>query len=622
MPTTTQPQFDLAELAERYEILGELAGGDAAMTFIGRRRADGADVQISVFAAPQGDEGNALSHLAADVNLLAGATHPNLVPILEGAWTGQDGFVIVTRRMTAATLDERLLKRDEAFSLPRIAAILSQINGAIAWARERKVVHRCVSARSIVIEPGTDRALVAFVPRALPLTEMPGPEEDARTIAQLARAMLTRSAGAAAHERAEQPLGELRPGLPDAVVAQTEQLLSPSREAPAPDVIGYIGAIAMAESLKAGEEHLERTRSLIEEQKRAHQAQLEKERREHDAQLADERARHQKAVNDQAKKFQKEREEFERQLRKDNDALTKERTALAQEREAHRRDCERLRREREEHEREITRVREQLEWEAAALATQQELYARTDEYKTPVLEERPAIVPEHPRPSRPSRLARAWNARGALRSRPVVTAAAVAVLIILIALVVGTFDRSRQSIAGVASESARRRVVDSVAGGVEPSVPNGVPSASSPRDGASDSLGVPADLIAGVAASRAAPSSLPAAVPSVPASASGVPADLLSSVAARADSAPQIPWWRRILRRDRDTVTRRVAPPVTDTAPKLDTILATPPVMRWDTLIRRDTLRRDTLRRDTSVIRDTTRRDTLVVRDTLELRAP
>ena len=601
--STTQPQYDLAELAERYEILGELAGGDAATIVIARRRDDGADVQITVFTAPQGDEGNALSHLAADVNLLEGATHPGLVPILDGAWVGQDAFAIVTRRITAPTLDELLLKREEVFSLPRIAALLSQVNGTIAWARERKVVHRCVTPRTIFIEPGTDRPLVAFTARALPLTEMPGAEEDARTIAQLARVMLTRGGGAAAEERAEQPLGELRPGLPRVLITQTEQLLSPSRESGVPDVIGYIGAIAMADALKAGEEHLERTHNLIEEQKRAHQTQLETERREHDRQLADEQAKHKKAVDDQAKKFQKEREEFERQIRKDNDVLAKERAALAAEREAHRRDCERLSRERDEHEREMTRVREQLEWEAAALATQRELYAQTDEFKTPVGDERPLLVSEPARepayqparksvresvrqpvriPDGPSRLGQLWSQRPAWLGRPM-TAAAIAVLLVLIAVAAVALNRSRGPGVAVATETSRARVVDSVAGGVE-QLP-------------------------------------PAEVSSV---ATGVPGDLLSSVVARADSTPEIPWWRRVLRRSRprDTVpsTPRVA---VDTAPTLDTMLATPPVrapldtlIRRDT-IRRDTIRRDTLRRDTLVTRDTTRRDTTLARDTL-----
>lgn len=580
-PQPTQP-IDLGELAEQYEILGELAGGDGAAVHIARRREDGADVQISVYTAPQGDEGNALSHLAADVNLLEGANVPGLAPIVGGKWVGHDAFSIVTRRVAAPSLEELLFRREEQFSVARIAAMLSQINAVIMWARDRKVVHRCVTPRSVFVEPGADRAIVAFTPRALPLTEMPGIEEDATTIAQLARAMLTR----AAPDRASKSLRELRPGLPEAVLARTDALLAPSRDGEAPDVVGYIGAIAMADALKAGEEHLETTRNLIEEQKRAHQTQLELERAAHDEELAQQRAAHQKTVEDQAKRFQKERTEFEDEITQANAKIEKERAALAAEREAHRRDCERFRIEREESEREITKVREQLEWESASLATQAELYARTDEFKTPVPNQRPAVVPA------PG--ARASGVRAWLR-RPMIPAT-IAVLVVFIAVIAVAATQARRS-----AGSQPARVVDSIAGGVE-----SLPVAPPPVE--TTTAAVPAAETAAVAP---------------------VPADLMSSVAARADSAPPLPWWRRVLRRPRrDTVpAQAVVQPERDTAPRLDTIFTAPvmrprvdSILRQDSLrrdsVRRDSIRRDTLRRDTSVIRDTTRppRDTLIRR--------
>ena len=566
-PTQPAQPIDLGDLAEQYEILGELAGADGATVHIARRREDGADVQIAVHTAPQGDEGNALSHLAADVNLLEGANVPGLATILGGKWVGQEAFAIVTRRVAAPTLDELLFRRDEQFSLARIAATLSQVNAVITWARDRKVVHRCVSPRSVYIEPGADRVIVAFTPRALPLTDMPGVEEDGRTIAQLASAMLTR----ATPDRAGKSLRELRPGLPESVLAQADALLSPSRDAERPDVVGFIGAIAMADALKAGEDHLETTRNLIEEQKRAHQAQLEQERAAHDAELAEQRAAHEKTVEDQARRFQKERAEFEDEIAQANAKLEKERAALADEREAHRRDCDRFRVEREESEREITRVREQLEWESASLATQAELYAQTDEFKTPAPGDRPAIVPA--RATGRGESVRAWFRRP-------MAAATVAVLVVFMAAIAVALTQ------GGRPASQPERVVDSVAGGVE---------------------------------------SLPAPEPVMPepppaAAVAPVPADLLTGVAARADSAPPVPWWRRALRRNRPDTTARIRPVVDaepDTAPKLDTIFTAPVIRpRIDSVLRRDSLRRDSIRRD-SIRRDTLRRDTSVIRDTL-----
>src|SRR5205814_67118 len=104
---------------------------------------------------------------------------------------------------------------------------------------------------------------------------VPGAEADGRTIASLARAMLTRSP--AAPERADQPLAELRPGLPKSVIDATEALLSPSPDQPPGDVTTYIASIAMAEALKTGEDHLDEARRAMEEQQRLHREQIEKE---------------------------------------------------------------------------------------------------------------------------------------------------------------------------------------------------------------------------------------------------------------------------------------------------------------------------------------------------------
>jgi len=366
-----QDPLNMEQLGEVYEVIGELSGREDGRTFIGKRREDGVDVLITVTHTPEGDKGNALSHWAADTNLLSANRHRSIIPITEGRWVGTDAFARVTERVNAPTLEELLSRRDELFDYPRIATILREVNGALEWARAQKVVHRAVALDTILLEPGTDRVFVSFAAQPLPLSDMPGPEEDAKTIAVLARAMLTRSA--AAPERANRPLAELRPALPAKIIEQTEALLQLSRTSEkVPDISGYIAAIAMADALKDGEIHIEKSRHVVEEQQRAHHEQLEKERKEHDQQLAAEKKAHERDVTEQAKRFQKESEEFERQLAKERQTLAKEREALAKEQAAHARDRAALIEEREAHERDVAEVRERLEWETAALTTQVE----------------------------------------------------------------------------------------------------------------------------------------------------------------------------------------------------------------------------------------------------------
>lgn len=390
-PKPPEP-FSLDQIEETYELIGELSGREDAQQFIAKRRADDAPVMISVFRTPRGDEGNAISHLASDTNRLAELRNRGLVPILEGRWVGTDAFAVVSERAGAPTLQELLSRREEEMSYARIAMILREVNGVIEWARAHKFVHRAVGLDTVFVEPGSDRVFVTFAVRPLPRTGLPGAEEDARNIARLARAMLTRSP--AAPEREDRPLAELRPGLPARIISDTEKLLQPSRgRAEVPDIGAYISGLAMAEDLKSGEVHLEKVRDAIQEQQRLAREQLESERRAHQQQLLSERKAHEEMVAAQARRFAKERADFEQQLANERKALARERETLAGERAAHQRDCDALARERaahardsallaeerKQHERLAEERRKQLVAATAALASRAKLSAEKAE---------------------------------------------------------------------------------------------------------------------------------------------------------------------------------------------------------------------------------------------------
>src|SRR5688572_14951107 len=159
---TQQQTLDLEQLNEDYEIIGELSARDDARTLIARRKDTGADVLITVMETPSGDEGNALSHLAADAKRLTELRHRNVLPILDGRWVGTDGFATVTERVRFPTLAEVLVRRDEGFACPRVALVLQEINAALEWARAEKIVHRALTPDTIYLEPGSDRVLLTF----------------------------------------------------------------------------------------------------------------------------------------------------------------------------------------------------------------------------------------------------------------------------------------------------------------------------------------------------------------------------------------------------------------------------------------------------------------------------
>ena len=154
----TNQSPDLTAFENDYDVVGEVRGPGGVRAYTATRKDEGAKrredqsgVMISVITTPEGDEGNALSHLAADTKLLAGMTHRRLIPVVEGRWVGSDAFAVVTQRTTDPSLAQKLAT-GETFTTPRVAAILREVNGLLEWAREHKVVHRNVTADRIFLE--------------------------------------------------------------------------------------------------------------------------------------------------------------------------------------------------------------------------------------------------------------------------------------------------------------------------------------------------------------------------------------------------------------------------------------------------------------------------------------
>ena len=574
---SSQEPLTLDQLEETYEIIGEMSGREDARTFMAKRREDGADVLIAVATTPAGDEGNALSHLAADANLLSGRVHRCLLPIVEGRWLGTDAFAIVSEHVNARNLDELLARREEEFDYPRIALILQEVNGLLEWARARKVVHRTVSVNTLYLEPGSDRVLVSFVVRPLPLADMPGAEDDARTIAQLARAMLTRST--AAPERESQPLAELRPNLPARVIEQTDALLALTRTSTEiPDVKGYIAVIAMAEPLKRSEtESADTTRRLLEEERIAHE-EIEARRQSCERSAAEqqrlfeaEKEAHAKEREVAALAFAKEKEAAQQAFAKERASIAKERAVLLKERAA-------------------------LEAMNADLRAQADLYARTAKVPTlpgdltPVGDRTPLIIPLSVA-KRPSldwrqrmllsswtpRLRRlrenlpSWHAPTWSRAWNIPVGAGALALIIAVSLFALGKNR-RTASPDLAATAPAARVVETAAG-VTASLPDS--SVSNPDSSVSPTpIDVPADLVSGVATRAAlAPPAMPRPVPR------RVETPVDTSLRARPDTFPRVD---ALMVPGTSVKTDSVARPKPASVPKRDSI-------RRDTLIRRDT---------------------------------
>jgi hypothetical protein len=342
MKEPKQP-FDLSSLSADYDVVGEQGSTDDVRRYLAtrkgdttKRRDDQPGVLITVFRTPRGDEANALSHLAADTQLLARLAHRRLIPVVEGRWLDDDHYAVITRRVAEPSLADRL-SAGETFTTPRIAAILRDINGLLEWAREQRVVHRAITPANVFLEPKTDRVRVTFAVEPLRRIRHSAEDDDARTIARLAFAMLTGQPEPQSY--AGTALTELRPGLPERLGEATDELLSEKHAGTPSDVAAYIAMIGMADPLAEGESERDRIRAeILEEQRVEREAiatarfnfermmeqerdKLAHDRAELERAIADERARMERAATE-------EREKLQRALEAERAALAAKRAEL------------------------------------------------------------------------------------------------------------------------------------------------------------------------------------------------------------------------------------------------------------------------------------------------------
>ncbi|CAN5805627.1 hypothetical protein BH11GEM1_BH11GEM1_17430 [soil metagenome] len=348
---------DLSTLANDYDIVGEVGGSSDARSFMATRKAatgtkrrdDTTGVVITVVTPPEGDEGNALSHLAADTKLLAGTVHRRLLPVIEGRWVGDDAFAVVTQRTNDPSLAQRLATV-EKFTTTRVAAILREVNGLLEWAREHNIVHRGVTLERLFLEPKTDRVRVSFsVAPIRRIQQSDAQTDDARTIVKLAMAMLTGVADPTTYDG--KTLSDMRPELPERLHEATAALLEDKRVHTHADVASFIALVGMADPLYQGETEAQRIRAEVLEEQRVEREKLAAERAEFERVMMEERATFEKHMADEGAKYEKfkadeqaayekfksdERAAFEKAKASERDRAAKEKAELQRVAEAER----------------------------------------------------------------------------------------------------------------------------------------------------------------------------------------------------------------------------------------------------------------------------------------------
>jgi hypothetical protein len=147
-----------AALAGEYSLDQEIGRGGMGIVYLAREVRLARPVAIKVLPPALAARPELREAFLGEAQMAARLTHPNIVPVYAAGDRG--GFVyIVMAYVEGITLGDRIRTRGPL--LPGQAArMLREVSWALAYAHAAGIVHRDVSAENILLERGTDRAIV------------------------------------------------------------------------------------------------------------------------------------------------------------------------------------------------------------------------------------------------------------------------------------------------------------------------------------------------------------------------------------------------------------------------------------------------------------------------------
>ncbi|MEP7348309.1 MAG: serine/threonine-protein kinase, partial [Gemmatimonadaceae bacterium] len=163
-------------LAGQYEFIREVGRGGMGIVCLARDRKLERDVAIKTLPPHLADNAEIRERFLREARTAAALSHPNIVPIYHADEVGGRVFFVMGY-VDGQSLAQLIREGGGGPLSPRRAAeILIDVASALAYAHQRRVVHRDVKAENILIDASTDRAVVtdfgiARLAEAKPLTQ-------------------------------------------------------------------------------------------------------------------------------------------------------------------------------------------------------------------------------------------------------------------------------------------------------------------------------------------------------------------------------------------------------------------------------------------------------------------
>jgi serine/threonine-protein kinase len=160
VPSTPAPEFLALQkaLAGRYSLERELGRGGMGIVFLARDVALDRSVAIKLLPPAAGATAELRERFLREARTAARLSHPNIVPI--HLVEERDELVyFVMAHVAGESLGQRIRRRG-ALPPTQVSRIVQQVAWALAYAHQQHVVHRDIKPDNILLEKGSERALV------------------------------------------------------------------------------------------------------------------------------------------------------------------------------------------------------------------------------------------------------------------------------------------------------------------------------------------------------------------------------------------------------------------------------------------------------------------------------